>query len=279
MASVYDNDTGSTGGVKKFNPTPSNMPEMNDPWAHSPAKNGAGGSGYSGGGSGGSGGTSSAAYDPAASYAGYMNLQNQLYADREKRYRDAYSAQVAGRQALMDQGAADANSQAEDAMQQLYISRMMGERNLGQQMNALGRSGGAAESTLLGLANTYGTQRGEAQRSLEDQLAQLRLQYNQGVANDNVALQNALAENDIMKLQSLSEIEMEIAQAQQQAASRQAASLAGSVYGTASSGGTAAGSSPVYRNHLQWMYDNGNMNEDQLAAALQGMTVQQYLNR
>ena len=53
---------------------------------------------------------------------------------------------------------------------------MMNQKNLGQQLAAMGRSGGASESTLLGLANQYGQNRGTLENTRNEQLNQLALQ-------------------------------------------------------------------------------------------------------
>ena len=61
-------------------------------------------------------------------------------------------------------------------LRQAYISHMMNQKNLGQQLAALGRSGGASETTLLGLYNQYGQNRGALEAARNQQLNQLALQ-------------------------------------------------------------------------------------------------------
>ena len=72
------------------------------------------------------------------------------------------------------------NSATERAMQQAYIANQMQNRNLGQQLAAMDRSGGASESTMLGTANEYGNARGELDLSRNDQLATLAAQLAEG---------------------------------------------------------------------------------------------------
>lgn len=61
------------------------------------------------------------------------------------------------------------------AMQQAYISNQLSQRNIGQQLAAQGRSGGASESALLGIANTYGQTRGGLDTQRNTQLGDLTL--------------------------------------------------------------------------------------------------------
>lgn len=82
------------------------------------------------------------------------------------------------------------------AQQQAYIANQMQNRNLGQQLAAMGRSGGASESTMLGLANEYGNARGELDRSRNDQLATLAAQLAEGKASDLDAYNQAKAAYD-----------------------------------------------------------------------------------
>ena len=56
-------------------------------------------------------------------------------------------------------GVENINKAAEEAQRQNYITKEMQQRNIGQQLAAAGLNGGAAETTILGLANKYGENR------------------------------------------------------------------------------------------------------------------------
>lgn len=56
-------------------------------------------------------------------------------------------------------GIENVNKAAEEAQRQNYITKEMAQRNIGQQLAAAGLNGGAAETTILGLANKYGENR------------------------------------------------------------------------------------------------------------------------
>lgn len=107
---------------------------------------------------------------------------------------------------------------AASSLRQAYINRMLSEKNLGQQMTALGLNGGATESTLANMANNYGNARNNInttqnrnlanlEGNYSDNLSQAQQAYNSAVASANLqkaqqamALENALANNQISAL-------------------------------------------------------------------------------
>lgn len=115
---------------------------------------------------------------------------------------------------LLDSNYAQAQAQqrqsAEDALRQAYIDRMMGEKNLTQQLVANGISGGASESARAGLINSYGNSRNAIQRGLMDNLAGLEGNYLTNAHNArqayNDALANAAAEQASYKAQFSSDL-------------------------------------------------------------------------
>ena len=110
---------------------------------------------------------------------------------------------------------------ADDAaasLKQAYINKMQNQRNIGQQMSAMGLTGGATETTLANMLNNYGNARNEInttqnknlsnlEGNYSDNLSQAMQAYNSAVANANLAkaqqamsLENALANNQISDL-------------------------------------------------------------------------------
>ena len=84
-------------------------------------------------------------------------------------------------------------SDAEGALRQAYINNMLSQRNLGQQMSALGLSGGAAESTLASMLNNYGNARNNIDTTRNKNLANLQSNYNTNTAQARQAYHTALA--------------------------------------------------------------------------------------
>lgn len=124
----------------------------------------------------------------AAALAGYNSLLDAA--------KGSYDSALTLRDEGYNKATGDVNSATERAMQQAYIANQMQNRNLGQQLAAMGRSGGASESTMLGLANEYGNARGELDLSRNDQLATLAAQLAEGKASDLDAYNQAKAAYD-----------------------------------------------------------------------------------
>lgn len=201
-----------------------------------------GGGGASGGSAGTGGGGGYAGYDPMAAA---QSLYEQQKALAEQRRAQMDAARVAGYDAMAearhkgyDRGATQANQVTDQALQEAYVNKMMSGRNLDQKLSALGRSGGAAESTVLNLENSYGRQRGEHERERANALSDLQLVLDQGLLQDKKALEDARANDMAAYYDSMSNIETQFAQAQMAAAEKQAALLAAN---TRAAGGARPG--------------------------------------
>lgn len=118
----------------------------------------AGGGGYSMGGNRNNGGVS---YGGSA-YGG--SLENQLmgiygnggaYSAALQQMKNLTNAQTAAARSGYEGEQENVNRSYADMARQLYINRENAQKNIGQQMAAQGITGGAAESTLLGLNTSY----------------------------------------------------------------------------------------------------------------------------
>lgn len=198
------------------------------------------GGGSGSGGSGSASGTSTAdAYNALlAAYRqnDYSDYLAQMRAAAQNAYdrgmnalNSAYDAQLSSlsdnlsetRNQLADQYNRSRKGIMDDAansLRQAYINKMLSQKNLGQQMSALGLSGGATESTLANMANNYGNARNainttqnnnlyNLEGNYNSNLSQALQAYNSAVANANLqkaqqamSLENALANNEISAL-------------------------------------------------------------------------------
>ena len=107
-----------------------------------------------------------------------------------------YDNALAQRQQSYDKAVGDVNGASERAMQQAYLSSELQKRNIGQQLAALGRSGGASETTLLNMANSYGNARGTIDQNRTSQLGALASDLAAGKASDLDTYNNAKAGYD-----------------------------------------------------------------------------------
>lgn len=142
-----------------------------------------------------------------------------------------YEKALAMRDQTYQKNTGDVNAQAESALTQAAINNAMQQRNIGQQMAALGRSGGAAESTLMGLNNNYGTVRGGLETTRGDNLANLALDYAAGKAQEEQAFANQKTqyESDYQtKMQNIQDyVTQQLLAARQALMQQKAAALAG----------------------------------------------------
>lgn len=86
------------------------------------------------------------------------------------------------------------NANAEKALQEAYINRMMNERSLQNQLNAQGLNGGAAESTIASMLNNYGNARNNINTSVDDSLRELEQNYNSNLATAQQKYNDALTD-------------------------------------------------------------------------------------
>lgn len=128
------------------------------------------------------------AQQEAAALAGYNSLL--------KAAKARYDSALAQRQQSYDKAVGDVNGATERAMQQAYLSSELQKRNIGQQLAALGRSGGASETTLLNMANNYGNARGTIDQNRTSQLGALASDFSAGKASDLDAYNTAKAGYD-----------------------------------------------------------------------------------
>lgn len=153
-----------------------------------------------------------------AAYDRGMNSLNEAYNSHMNSLTsnlDQTKSQLSG---SYDRSKQSINADAEASLKQAYINKMLSQRNLGQQMSALGLNGGATETTLASMLNNYGNARNNInttannnlsnlEGTYNDNLSQAIQAYNSAVADANsqktqqvMALENALANNEIAAL-------------------------------------------------------------------------------
>lgn len=110
-------------------------------------------------------------------YARAVDRQNNLLREQQEAMRKQREAQM--------NATIRANNQAADnSLKEAYIANMMSKRNLPQQLKALGIAGGASETTLADIDNTYMNNRFGIEANRNDANAQARLAYDNGVMGD-----------------------------------------------------------------------------------------------
>lgn len=115
-------------------------------------------------------------------YRDYCNSQSNAYAQALAQQQAANEAAVQKAVNSLESRKTSTDQQYADLFRQLYVDKMRTQKNLGQQLAAGGITGGAAESTMLGLSTQYedALRQGEQGRisaigSLDQAIADARL--------------------------------------------------------------------------------------------------------
>ena len=120
------------------------------------------------------------------------------------------------------------SSNAENSLKQAYLSSMLAKRDIAQKMSAMGLNGGMTETTLAGMANQYGNQRNDINKTLNTNLANLATNYNSDtselegnysseLANALAAYNNQVANANAQRLAQIIELENALANNQMNA--------------------------------------------------------------
>ena len=78
------------------------------------------------------------------------------------------------------------------ALQEAYISRMMQEKSLADQLDAYGLTGGASESVMANMRNNYANNRNEVELNLQNNLRELIQKYIENLAGARDRYNNSL---------------------------------------------------------------------------------------
>lgn len=184
------------------------------------------GSGRRSGGSGGSGsgsgtvaaGTGDTYWDASSVWSDYLNQMMEAAANTynsnmnsiANAYNASRNALNANHNMTLDRLASENDRSqraigrdADNSQRQAYINKMLQDRNLRQQMSALGMNGGASESTSRSLANNYSNARNQIDTQRNASLSDLANTYENNVSNALQAYNERMAalENTRMSLE------------------------------------------------------------------------------
>lgn len=135
----------------------------------------------------------SAQYSGGGSYPDLTALLRKSYEASIANNQLQYDNTMKAAQAAYDSGAKQVNSAADNALREAYISKMIAQRDMPQQLTANGMSGGLAESTVAKLANNYANNRAGVETGRLDSLGTLgdTLLQSQYSAANQLAERNA----------------------------------------------------------------------------------------
>lgn len=175
------------------------------------------GSGGSGGSGGGSSASALAAYlaeierrqRQAADDMYNRNVEalNNAYSQRGDLLKNNLNATLGNLQTDYNASRDSINRDATAAAKEAYINRMMSQRNLAQNMAAQGLSGGASESTMAGLENSYGEARNTIANTANQNLGNLENLYTKNRNAAQQAYNDQLAADALQKAQYMVQFE------------------------------------------------------------------------
>ena len=113
---------------------------------------------------------------PTTSSAGnsaYLSLLQQAYQNTLANNQAQYNNAMAAAQAARDSSAKRIETAAGDALRAAYINRMRAQRDMPQQLSAMGMNGGLRETTAARLQNNYADNRAAIETGRQEQLAAL----------------------------------------------------------------------------------------------------------
>lgn len=134
-----------------------------------------------------------AQYTTGSGYPDLTALLRKSYEASLANNQLQYDNTMKAAQAAYDSGAKQVNDAADKALREAYISKMITQRDMPQQLSANGMSGGLAESSVAKLANNYANNRAGVETGRMDSLGQLgdTLLQNQYSAANQLAERNA----------------------------------------------------------------------------------------
>ena len=146
-----------------------------------------------------------------AAYDRNMGALNDSFNNKMNALKDNYNSTVASLGDQYDYSKGEVNTDADRALREAYVNRMLSQRNLQQQLTAQGLSGGASETTMAGLRNNYGNARNNIETNRNDNLASLNNLYQTNLADalSQYNLQRANAED--LRTQLRMQIESDLA--------------------------------------------------------------------
>lgn len=147
------------------------------------------------------------------SYNNNMNALNAAYQSKLNALASGFNSTKDSLGRQYDASKGEVNRDAERALREAYVNKMMSGKDLQQQLTAQGISGGAAESTLASLQNNYGNSRNGIETTRNDNLTELLNTYQNNMAAAEQEYYNRLAAAEDQKTQLAMQIENALANA------------------------------------------------------------------
>lgn len=150
----------------------------------------------------------------AALQSAYENAKNNIMGGFDSalgRLRDNLNSAQDALRSSHDNSLQKLKDDAYNSLREAYVNRMLQAKNIGQQLSAMGLSGGASESTLANMSNNYGNARNNINTTLNSNIRDLEANTAQNLANILQAFNNSAANLDSQRASQLANIDMALA--------------------------------------------------------------------
>lgn len=140
-----------------------------------------------------------------------MQALGNAYSSMQGSLKSNYESGLGTLQDSYNSGVNGVNQQADKAQNQAYINYMLTKRDMPQLLAAQGVNGGAAESTMAGLANNYGSSRNNIDTGRKDSLSELLNQLNANKASALQSYNSSLSDLEQRKMAYQMQLEQALA--------------------------------------------------------------------
>lgn len=130
---------------------------------------------------------------PAATESSGNDWYAEALRAQQRARQRAYDAAAAAQRQQYENSVRNVNSAAERALQDAYVNKMQNQRTMNQGLTAQGMTGGASETALSRLLNSYDNSRASTENARLENLANLENTYLNNMASLRGILANGQA--------------------------------------------------------------------------------------
>lgn len=130
---------------------------------------------------------------PAATESSGNDWYTEALRAQQRARQRAYDAAAAAQRQQYENSVRNVNSAAERALQDAYVNKMQNQRTMNQGLTAQGMTGGASETALSRLLNSYDNSRASTENARLENLANLENTYLNNMASLRGILSNGQA--------------------------------------------------------------------------------------
>lgn len=144
-------------------------------------------------------------------YANNRNNLDTAYGTYMQRLDDTYNKTLGQLDDNYNYTVDQLNRNADNALREAYVNRMLSQKNLAQQLNAQGLTGGASESTMAQLLNNYGNARNSIETQRSDNLTDLLNTYQNNVLSARDKYNSAKNDAEMQNYNYMQRLENDLA--------------------------------------------------------------------